>query len=66
MLVGTRHPPLPLCGAYEGGQPVPKRKKPPHIPSAVEDSFEAGVSSLKAQRVPNEGVNHLFPSRTEQ
>ncbi len=51
MLVGTRHPPLPLCGAYEGGQPVRKEKSLPISPPA-KDSFEAGVSSLKAPKGP--------------
>jgi hypothetical protein len=51
MLVGTRHPPLPLYGAYEGGPPVCKEKSLSISPPA-KDSFEAGVSSLKAPKGP--------------
>jgi hypothetical protein len=52
MLVDTLYPPLPFCGAYEGGQPVRKEKSLPISPPLLEISFEAGVSSLKAPKGP--------------
>jgi hypothetical protein len=51
MLVDTLYPPLPLCGAYEGSQLVCKEESLPISPP-VKDSFEAGVSSLKALKGP--------------
>jgi hypothetical protein len=50
MLVNTRHPPLPLCGAYEGGQPVYKKASlrwPLTILCLAGGSSAAGCISLR-------------------